>query len=140
MKDGSEREVNRNGVLVIEDSEAIRSRLIPLVRRVPGVAAVEQAGNLQDGMACLRRLRPRITLLDLHVGDGGGTAIDQIMTMAPETVLIALTRYVTPNVMQSCKDHGVRYCFDKSSDLPAILDVVSKIVQDKETNRQEKMT
>lgn len=131
----------RNMVLVADDSEAIRTRLAALVRHVPGVSAVVQAASAQEVWACLFRVPPRVALIDVHLDDrGGGVLLSQIQKQFPATVLVALTRYAGSQLAATYRDCGADHCFDKATELEAIIRTVAEAVRPMLNNEDQRET
>lgn len=113
-------------VLVADDSEAIRTRLTALIRHVLGVSKVVSASGAEEAMIQLVREHPRVALVDVHLGDGRGDLLRWIKREHPETLLVALMRYPVPQVAAVYRVHGADFCFDKTTELEAIVRVVAE--------------
>ena len=56
------------------------------------VDVVGEAGSVADAVAVIRRTRPDVVLLDVHMPDGGGVAVlDTVRPAVPETRFLALS-------------------------------------------------
>lgn len=62
-------------VLVVDDEPIARRRLIRLMRRIGGVVPVGEAGDVDQAVAEVARLRPDIVLLDILIPGGDGFAV-----------------------------------------------------------------
>lgn len=60
-----------NTVVLIEDQDVIAATVAYLIESCG--ASVETAGGLATGLALIRRVRPKIILLDVELPDGSGT-------------------------------------------------------------------
>lgn len=118
----------RSAVLVADDSEAFRTRLSLLVGHVPGVTEVVQASNGAEALDALRRLHPRVALIDvqLDAGGGAGALLARIKEEFPATVLVALTRYAGPMMASTYRKSGADHCFDKTTELDAMIQTVGQ--------------
>jgi DNA-binding NarL/FixJ family response regulator len=115
-------------VLVADDSDAIRTRLISLIRHVPGVSSILSASNAPDLLEQLEQGLPCVALLDVHLGDGGGALFRQIKQEHPGVVLVALMRYPVPQVAAIYRIYGADHCFDKTTEVDAIVEMVRQTV------------
>ena len=124
-------------VLVADDSEAYRTRLSRLVRHVPGVSAVVQAVRGSEVLEAFRRCPPRVALVDIQLdaGDGEDGLFARIKNDYPATVLVALTRYGGPVMDAACRVRGADHCFDKTTELDAMIQTVGQWMK---PNPQEK--
>ncbi len=117
-------------VLVADDSEAIRTRLAALVRHVPGVFAVAQASSASEVWECLRSDLPRVALIDVHLDDhSGGVLMRRIKNEFPNLVLVALTRFAGAQLAATYRDCGADHCFDKTTELGAIIQILAQLIQ-----------
>jgi two-component system, NarL family, response regulator DevR len=79
-------------VLVVDDSEVVRTGLRTLLGDAPGVQVVGEAENVQGAVAAARLHRPAVVLLDIRLPDGSGfDACTQIVRNCPETRVLVLT-------------------------------------------------
>ncbi len=126
-------------VLVADDSEAIRTRLAALVRHVPGVLAVAQASSASELWECLRSVLPRVVLIDVHLDDhSGGVLMRRIKNEFPDLVLVALTRFAGAQLAATYRDCGADHCFDKTTELGAIIQAIARLVQPVVKNEMQK--
>ncbi|MBT7066014.1 MAG: response regulator transcription factor [Verrucomicrobia bacterium] len=79
-------------ILVVDDSEAIRQRLVLLLNEISGVEIVGQAETVAQAIDALRQLKPDAMTLDLRLPDGNG--LDVLRLIQRErlpTAVIVLT-------------------------------------------------
>ena len=82
-------------VLIVDDDPAIRSTLVEALRDW-GYRARE-AGTLAETLVRLSSEQPAAVLLDIRLPDGSGISIlDEIQRRSPETVVIVISGYLTP--------------------------------------------
>ncbi len=81
-------------VFLVDDHEMFRSGVrAELARAAAGaVDVVGDAGSVSEAVAGIRRSRPDVVLLDVHMPDGGGRAVlDQIGDLSGTTKVLALS-------------------------------------------------
>jgi DNA-binding NarL/FixJ family response regulator len=61
-------------VLIVDDDDSFRS-LAARVVRAHGLTVVGEAGDVAEGVAAARRLRPDAALVDVGLPDGNGIAL-----------------------------------------------------------------
>jgi two-component system, chemotaxis family, protein-glutamate methylesterase/glutaminase len=80
-------------VVVVEDSAVQRARLVDALQADGDLEVVGQAGDGDEAVAAVRRLRPDVVTMDLGLpGEGGITAIETIMADVPTPILVLSAR------------------------------------------------
>jgi DNA-binding NarL/FixJ family response regulator len=118
-----------NNVFIVEDSAAIRTRLVALLREIDGVSIAGEADTAQAAVEGILRTRPQTVVLDLHL-QGGASGIDVLRAThakAPETVFIVLTSHADPLYRRICMDAGASYFFDKTTEIGKLRETVAKL-------------
>jgi two-component system NarL family response regulator len=81
-------------VLVVDDSDAIRSRLCELLGESPRLRVVAEACDGVEAILAFERLRPDAVVLDIQLpGMGGVEVLRRIKAAAPHCAVIMLTSY-----------------------------------------------
>jgi DNA-binding NarL/FixJ family response regulator len=113
-----------NTVFIVEDSQAVRQRLVEFLRATAGIAVVGEADNPHDAVAGILSMRPDWVLLDLQLI--GGTGIDvlrEVRALVPGTTFIVLTNLATIQYRRACIEAGATHFFDKTQAM-AVRDVI----------------
>ena len=116
---------NRTKVFIVEDSPAIRDRLVEMLGELDSVAVVGDAETPGDAIAGILRTNPDYVVLDYQLH--GGTAVDVLRTVhaqLPQTVFLVLTNHANPQYRRICLDAGASFFFDKSLEFGKVMDVV----------------
>ena len=112
-------------VLIIDDSEQIRERLVALINESTQIRIVGQAGNGQDGLDAVQRLRPDTVVLDIRLpGRSGIQILKEIKARFPETTVIMLTNYDFAQYRQQCKQLGADHFLNKTMEFERIIDTI----------------
>lgn len=112
-------------LLVVDDSELIRSRLLGLLDGIAGLGAVHAATTLAQTLDCVRDLQPNLMLLDLHLPDGHALRIVPVLlAMAPAMQIALLTNDAGASSRKRCLQAGAHWFFDKSTEFPAAVELV----------------
>lgn len=115
-------------VFVVEDSAAVRERLVELIGGLEDVAVVGEAGSFATAIAGIRDTRPDVAILDIKLADDGGSGLDVLSEARkglPAIRAIVLSNYVSPQHLKASTDAGAEYFLDKSVDferIPGILE------------------
>lgn len=79
-------------VVLIEDSEVVRTGLRTLLGTTGDIAVVGEAASVASGVAAAAQHQPNVILLDIRLPDGTGfDACRQILRQHPETRILILT-------------------------------------------------
>ena len=114
-------------LLLVEDSELIRNRMMALLTRVAGVGRVHCAPNLEVAQDLVERKQPDMIVLDLSLPDGNGMHwIRLLKTLAPGTAIAVFTNDATEFSRKKCLAAGAQWFFDKSADCDALVALVAQ--------------
>jgi len=117
-------------VFVVEDSAAVRERLIEMIREIEDIEVVGEAATYDAAVDGIMSTRPDVAVLDIKLGDGGGSGIDvlnQVRKGLPEMKAIMLSNYVTPQHIKASADAGAEYFLDKSADFERITEIMEQM-------------
>jgi len=116
-------------LLLVEDSEIIRDRLVALLGVFSGVSTLATAASLDEARVLVRTLQPDFIVLDLSLPDGNALfQIPAFLALAPQTQIAVLTNDVSPAVRSSCLRMGARWHFDKSREFENLISLVHTVV------------
>lgn len=112
-------------LLIVDDSELVRVRLVELLEDIPGVAGIRQAGSLEAGLASVRREPPELLVLDIHLPDGNAIhAIGAMKRAAPAMRIAMFSNDATAFIRRRCIEMGADWFFDKSAEFEKVADLV----------------
>ena len=115
-------------VYIVDDSPAIRGRLIELLSRMEGVQVVGEAADAPTAVTGILALRPHSVLLDLNLGSGSGMQILRaIHPQLPETVFVVLTNHSELQYRRACAKAGASHFLDKSTEFERVCEVIASI-------------
>jgi DNA-binding NarL/FixJ family response regulator len=81
-------------VVIADDQWMVRSGLRSLLEDEPDVAVVGEAGDGEEAVAAVRRLRPDVALMDIRMPELDGIAATRrIAAESPETRVLVLTTF-----------------------------------------------
>ena len=115
-------------LFIVDDSAAIRTRLVDMLSRIEGVSVVGEAANATEAIAGILHFRPHGVLLDLNLmGRAGIDVLRTVHPQAPEIVFIVLTNHAEPQYRTACAKAGATYFLDKSCDFERVPGVIAEI-------------
>ena len=116
-------------VFLVEDSRAIRERLIELLGGIENVSIVGEAGTQQDAVSGIYRTRPDLVVLDIQLPEGSGIdVLREIHSQVPAIKFVVLTNHASSQYRKICMNAGASHFLDKSSEFGD----VRKILQETE--------
>lgn len=112
-------------VFIADDSSAIVARLADLLREVPGVELVGQAGNVPEATRGVHIMNPDALILDLQMPGGSGLDVLRAVRVDhPYLQVLICTNYPYREYREECLSAGANFFLDKTSEfekIPAIL-------------------
>ena len=112
-------------LLVVDDSELIRSRLVDWFQNVLGMTDIDTAGTLEQTLSHVQVGHPTLTILDLHLPDGNAVQIiPALKQFAPAMRIAMLTNDASELNRAKCLQAGADWFFDKSTEFEKVLELV----------------
>lgn len=88
----TEAEATRYTVFLVDDHGVFRSGVRSELAGEADLVIVGEAGTVAEAVAGIRRTRPRVVLLDVHMPSGGGVAVLRgVVDLEPAPVFLALS-------------------------------------------------
>jgi len=117
-------------VFVVEDSAAVRERLLEMIREIEDIEVVGEAESFDAAVSGILDTRPDVAVLDIKLADDGGSGIDvltEVKKGLPEMRAIMLSNYATPQHMKASADAGAEFFLDKSADFERIAEILEQL-------------
>ena len=115
-------------ILVVDDSAAIRERLVETLSTVQGVEYVLTAANAAEAREVLRSIQPDLLVLDIHLSVGSGIdVLDAMRNDDQQIVTIVLTNDASPPCRTASFRAGADFFFDKSAEFQEAVDVIARL-------------
>jgi DNA-binding NarL/FixJ family response regulator len=115
---------------VIDDSAAIRRRVVSMVNQIDGVRLVGEAEDALEGLDLIREAKPDVVILDIRMTNRSGIGLLEDLkydTYMP--IIIVLTNYPYVAYRKRCLQLGARYFFDKTTEFVRVAEVVKGLVK-----------
>lgn len=114
-------------LLIVEDSRPVSERLRAILACLPGVQA-EVAGDVRQGTARFRELKPEMVILDVLLPDGSGLdLLGVIKQEQPATRVLMFSNYTL--YRKRCVAEGADYFFDKTMELESLTATVRQLAE-----------
>lgn len=128
----SDSAVTRTRLLLVDDSEMVRTGLRTLLGTEPTFEIVGEAANVAQGIDASARLKPDVVLLDIRLPDGTGIeACRQILKRSPETRVLMVTSVVDDNVVDDSIRAGAHGYLLKEIDGRGLVNAVRDVAAGK---------
>ncbi|MDD3275625.1 MAG: ATP-binding protein [Kiritimatiellales bacterium] len=116
-------------VLVADDSQPIRNRLVERLLRIDGVH-VAAAEDTAEALRQIETFRPDVAILDVRMPGGGGIkALGEIKARHPETTVMIMTNYPYAQYRRKCLDAGADFFFDKSTEFEKMAATIQEMMK-----------
>jgi PAS domain S-box-containing protein len=114
-------------ILVADDSQPIRSRLVERLSSLPGVTVAE-AEDTPQAIRQIATFMPDVAVLDIRMPGGGGIkALSEIKAIKPDTAVIIMTNYPYAQYRRKCLDAGADFFFDKSTEFELVTETIRQL-------------
>ena len=117
-------------VFVVEDSAAVRERLVEMIRDVKDIEVVGEAATYDTAVAGIINTRPDVAVLDIKLANATGSGIDALIEVRktlPGIRAIILSNYSTPQHLKASADAGAEYFLDKSIDFERVGEILEQM-------------
>jgi DNA-binding NarL/FixJ family response regulator len=115
-------------VLIVDDSELLRQRLIEMLEELKDVEIIGQAERVVQAKNLARQLKPDSVILDLQMPDGNGIdVLRDIKKQDMSPVVIIFTNYPYPFFRKKCLEAGADFFFDKSTEFEKMFEVLKQV-------------
>ncbi len=117
-------------VLVVDDHAIVRSGLVSILTRYPGLLLAGEASDGERAIEVYARLRPDVTLMDLALpGIDGWHAIARIRERDPNARIIAMSTFAGDHDVERALKAGARGYLLKDADEEEIVDAIRAVHQ-----------
>ena len=117
-------------ILIIDDSEVFRSRLVEMLSIKRNSKYVLEANNILEAKKIMLDTLPDILITDIRMP--GGTGLDLIKEIRkenPVTLIMVITNYPESQYKVEAFKTGANYFFDKSSEMENLVETINQLNQ-----------
>jgi DNA-binding NarL/FixJ family response regulator len=139
VNEGTGRRQLKMKLFIADDNAAFRTHLVSSLLNTGGIEIVGEAGDVPESIAMIRKTKPDVVILDLHMPGGNGLdVLQQVKSSRPSPIVILLT--VGPRSEYQTLSYlaGADYFFEKSSDLRKMVRMLKRSVKKYEINTEQK--
>jgi DNA-binding NarL/FixJ family response regulator len=114
-------------IFIVEDSPAIRERLIEMLDAVPGADVIGQAVAADAAIRHILEQRPDVVLCDLHLAEGSGfDVLRAVRPQAPDIDFYMLSNFAADPYRQLAGKLGACEFFDKSREFVRVRELIAR--------------
>jgi len=112
-------------VLVADDSDIVRERMVGMLSEIEGLGVILEATNGLEARDMMVAEKPEVAVLDLRMpGRNGLDVLRDIKASNPATKVVILTNYPYPQYRNRCMEAGADFFFDKSNEFEKVPEVM----------------
>lgn len=117
-------------VFIVDDSKALRERLVNLLREIDGVGFIGEAGNAADAIAGIQKIEPSVVILDIQMAGGNGIEVLKTVRQGRRPpVVIMLTNHPYRQYREKCLELGAEYFLDKTREVDRLTEIFNHLVE-----------
>lgn len=116
-------------VLIADDSDVFRSRLVNLLSDNPSIGIVGEARDGTGAAVLIEKYKPDVVILDIRMPrETGFEVLKQVKKSKSAPIVIMLTNYPYKQYKEKCLQDGADYFFDKATEFWRIPGVLKEIL------------
>ena len=116
-------------VYIVDDSQAVRERLVGMISEVDGTTLAGATGDPREAVTAIRRLHPDAVILDIRMpGMNGIQVLREIKQGQRAPMVIMLTSYPFEQYRRECAEAGADYFLNKSTEFEKINAILATVV------------
>ncbi|MBU2445038.1 MAG: response regulator transcription factor [Bacteroidetes bacterium] len=117
-------------IFLVDDSPIVLERLIVMFDDYKNMDIIGKARNGITAIASIRKLKPDIVILDIHMPGGSGIdVLKEVRKEFPLMTVIILTNYADPHYRSACFEAGGDYFLDKSKEFEKVVEICKELIR-----------
>jgi DNA-binding NarL/FixJ family response regulator len=116
-------------IFIVEDSAAVKERLIESVAEIPNARVVGSADAVAPALEGMKISQPRVLILDIQLRGGSGFQVLKHLRASssrPEAVIV-VTNHPSDDYRIASRECGADHFFDKASEFHKVREVLLQI-------------
>ena len=112
-------------ILVADDSDLVRERLVGMLSEIENIGVILEATNGLEARDMIVMEKPDVAVLDFRMpGWNGLDVLRDVKATNPATKIVILTNYPSAQYRSRCLEAGADFFFDKSNEFAKVLEVM----------------
>ncbi len=122
-------------LIIVDDSELLRSRIKTLIASVNNVKLVAEASNSVEGLQLIKIHKPDILVLDIRMpGENGLDILENVKKSNKQIKVLIVTNYPNDQYKNIALKYGADYFLNKSTEFEKIPLILTKLSNEKINN------
>lgn len=116
-------------VIIADDSEIVRSRLVEMLKEIKGIDVVAEAKDSREAIEVIMTHHPDLVIMDIRMpGNDGIVAIETIRkTKRNKPKIIVFTNYPYLQYRKKCMDAGADFFFYKALEFEKLVELIKEL-------------
>ena len=115
-------------ILIVDDSELIRERLIDSLKRLKNIEIAGEAKNGVEALQMIKDKTPDFVIMDIRMPEMNGiTVLEKMNELGLKSIVCIFTNYPYLQYKQKCFKIGANFFFDKNINFQEVIDEVTKL-------------
>jgi len=112
-------------LLIVDDSEVVRTKLIAMLSEIDDIEIAGQAKDGREAVRAIKQLRPDAVILDIRMpGASGIDILESVKGDLADCRVVILTNYSYQQYRKRCMSAGADYFFDKSTEFEKVIELM----------------
>jgi len=118
-------------VIIADDSEILRSRLVEMLNEIKGIEIVAEAKDTREAVEAIRAHHPDVVIIDIRMpGNDGIVAIETIKKgKRNKPKIIVFTNYPYLQYRKRCMDAGADFFFYKALEFEKLVALIKELAR-----------
>lgn len=115
-------------LLVVENSRAVRERMVAELQELPAISEISEVGTLSAAQEAVTARTPCIVILDIQLPDGSGLELLRtLQKRKAATGIIVFTTVEAPALLEACEKLGTAFIFSKFTEFEHVKAAVQQL-------------
>ena len=118
-------------VIIADDSEILRSRLVEMLNEIKGIEVIAEAKDSREAVEAIRAHHPDVVIIDIRMpGNDGIVAIETIKKgKKNKPKIIVFTNYPYLQYRKRCMDAGADFFFYKALEFEKLIGLIKELAR-----------
>ena len=118
-------------VIIADDSEILRSRLIEMLHEIEGVEVVAEARDAREAIEAIKMHHPDVVVMDIRMPGNDGIMVIETIKKGKKNKpkIIVFTNYPYLQYRKKCMDAGADFFFYKALEFEKLIGLIKELAQ-----------
>jgi len=118
-------------VVIADDSEILRSRLIEMLHEIEGIEVVAEAKDSREAIEAIKMHHPDVVVMDIRMPGNDGIMVIETIKKGKKNKpkIIVFTNYPYLQYRKKCIDAGADFFFYKALEFEKLIGLIKELAQ-----------